>query len=175
MLSWGAPDGLLPNLALLLHLGHLRQHIPALLHLLLQVFQVGKTICAGSLEVFLGAGAAQLDRQEIRGHGGHQVRGLVAVEGDARDHPLAQERLQEGEELVEHPRVVDKVDCSEPKRETSREKVAEAAKLLDPEHSEVLEPKVGEVDNNDDSADLSPWFNGDQLEEPELVRVKAFD
>ena len=163
------------NLAGLLHFGDTGQQIPRLLHLNLQLLQVGEAVGAGSLEVALVAGAPQLHWEKVGGQGGHQVSSVVPVEGDARDHPLAEERLQEGEELVEHPRVVHKVDCSEPEREAPREKVAEAAELLNPESSQVFEAEVSEVDNDDDSTDLSPRFLGDELKEKELVRVETLD
>ena len=68
------------------------------------------------MEVGFIAAASKFHWKKFWREGCHQVGRVVAVELDALDHPLAEERLQEGEELVEHPRVVHEVDCSEPER-----------------------------------------------------------
>ena len=99
----------------------------------------------------------------------------MPVEGDHLDDLVVEERLQQGEELVEHPWVVDEVDCSEGEGETSGKKVAEAAELFNSESSEVSEAEVGEIDNDDDSSNLSSWLHRYQLEERELEGVEALN
>ena len=163
------------HLALLLDLGDSDQEIPRLLHVRLQVLKVGKTLAARRLHLVLVAGAAKLLREKVRRDVVDQVVGVVPVEGDRLDDLVVEERLQQGEELVEHPGVVDKVDCSEGEGKTSGKKVAEAAKLFNSESSEVSEAEVGEIDHDDDSSDLSSWLHRYQLEERELEGVEALN